>query len=505
MIALKPLVIPHSSYQSFVLDQLKSHYQGGVLTLISRDWPLIAKLWIADLSAMTVTLRPYYDDKGPYPRDPASMLRSYLLFLIARPEIGITAWVDEMHRVPLYAILSGFKPHNIPGVGTFYDFFARLWTTCSHHLKSTHQARRRRKRRRGKKGEKAPTTTPGRIKRLVDWVICHMAKKSKQPFDQLYDFFQSHILAKSAQLGLLGDCSALCIAGDGTPVVTAVYPRSKPSCDCHAQGLAKCDHPRIYSQPDCDSGWDSARERYFNGYHLYMLTAANSPHDLPLYPRLQPASRHDAVSFVISAFEFSQRFTLGKVSSMLLDAAHDAEPIYALIVHQNIEPFIDLNIRGKNNSPTSTTDIQLSPEGTPICKAGLKMKPNGYDHTKYRQKWRCPLASGTTITCSTPCSDAKYGRTFHTYSSGNLRLCSPTPRESDKWKITYKRRTTVERSNKREKIDYKLEAGRHRSTMMWYMRLYNIMICQHIDAWFATQQKDEVLQNLQSYLYPSVA
>jgi len=35
------------------------------------------------------------------------MLRSFLLFLLTKPEIGITAWVDELYRVPLYAILSG--------------------------------------------------------------------------------------------------------------------------------------------------------------------------------------------------------------------------------------------------------------------------------------------------------------------------------------------------------------------------------------------------------------
>lgn len=51
------------------------------------------------------------------------------------------------------------------------------------------------------------------------------------------------------------------------------------------------------------------------------------------------------------------------------------------------------------------------------------------------------------------------------------------------WKKEYDRRTSVERSNKREKVDYKLEGGRHRSTKMWYCRLYGIMMLQHLDAW----------------------
>ena len=36
---------------------------------------------------------------------------------------------------------------------------------------------------------------------------------------------------------------------------------------------------------------------------------------------------------------------------------------------------------------------------------------------------------------------------------------------------------------KREKLDFKLEDGRHRSTKMWYCRLYHILMLQHLDAW----------------------
>src|SRR5690606_34477807 len=246
----------------------------------------------------------------------------------------------------------------------------------------------------------------------------------------------------------------------------------------------------LYSQPDCDLGWDSARERYYCGYHLYMLTAANSPHDLPLYPRLQPASRHDALSFVVSTVEFSQRFTLGTVDKMLLDAAHDAIVIYALLARQDIQPFIALNVRTTKNLETDS-DIRISPKGVPICPAGLEMKRNGFEPPRKRFKWICPLmATRTECACTTPCSTAKYGRTFHTVCKDNPRLFPETPRDSDIWRLIYKRRTTAERSNKREKIDYKLEAGRHRSTKMWYIRLYGIMMCQHIDAWYAHRKNE---------------
>ena len=57
------------------------------------------------------------------------------------------------------------------------------------------------------------------------------------------------------------------------------------------------------------------------------------------------------------------------------------------------------------------------------------------------------------------------------------------PRDSAEWKLGYNARTSAERCNKREKIDYKLEDGRYRSSMMWYCRLFSIMMCQHLDAW----------------------
>ncbi len=78
---------------------------------------------------------------------------------------------------------------------------------------------------------------------------------------------------------------------------------------------------------------------------------------------------------------------------------------------------------------------------------------------------------------------AKYGRTVHTYLSDDPRIFNIPPRDSEEWKKEYDRRASVERSNKREKNDYLLEAGKHRSTKMWYCHLYGIMMLQHLDAW----------------------
>ena len=84
-----------------------------------------------------------------------------------------------------------------------------------------------------------------------------------------------------------------------------------------------------------------------------------------------------------------------------------------------------------------------------------------------------------------------------------MRLFTKTPRNSEKWALIYRRRSSIERSNKREKIDYKVESGRHRSTKMWYVRLYGIMMCQHIDAWYSHQK--ERYTGLEKLIYSETA
>ena len=168
---MKAVFISHESYQSFILRQLQQHYPNGCITIRKKDWALILKLWLTDLSCISTLLDNSYSNKGPKPRDPSAMMRSYLIFLIKRPGLGITEWVEELHRVKLYAILSGFEPGDIPGVGTFYDFFNRLYSSEKSNKKSkikNKKKRKNKKKKKYKKGEKAPLKNPGIIKRLLD-------------------------------------------------------------------------------------------------------------------------------------------------------------------------------------------------------------------------------------------------------------------------------------------------------------------------------------------------
>ena len=113
------------------------------------------------------------------------------------------------------------------------------------------------------------------------------------------------------------------------------------TCNCLENGIRDCKCNRIYHQPDCDIGWDSHRNRHYFGYDLYMLTASDSENDLPVFPFLSPASRHDSHGFLYNWFSTKKMLPEANVTKPLLDSAHDAMPYYNYCKTNNITPFID--------------------------------------------------------------------------------------------------------------------------------------------------------------------
>lgn len=162
-----------------------------------------------------------------------------------------------------------------------------------------------------------------------------------------------------------------------------------------------------------------------------------------------------------------------------------------------IKPFIDLN--GKCGRPPVYKDgFTVGDDGVPVCKEGFRMHLDGTEPSKGRTKFKCPKISFAdgypNYTCPHPCSHAKYGRTVHLILKDNPRLFNNPPRCSKEWDSEYDASTSSERCNKRQKIDYKLEDCRHRSSKMWHCRLFAFMMCQHLDAW--TLPKSSRLKDL---------
>lgn len=186
------------------------------------------------------------------------------------------------------------------------------------------------------------------------------------------------------------------------------------------------------------------------------------------------------------------------VKKLLLDSAYDAMSYYDYCKLNDITPFIDLNWKC-GRPPVYKNDITINSDGIPLCPSGHPMTLAAVEHKEGRIKYRCHnkitcIGGSPHCTCDIPCSDAKYGRNVHLVLKDNPRLFNNPPRDSEEWKLEYNARTSAERCNKRVKIDFKLEDGRYRSSMMWYCRLFSIMMCQHLDAW--TLSKTSRLKDL---------
>lgn len=475
-----PDFVSHSDYQDAFATRFLDAFPDPFI-IPKESWKLLNQFFHLDLSETHSILFDTYSPKGPTPRPPSSIIRSYLL-MIKTGETSITKWCETLRITPLYTILSGFDLGNTPGIGTFYDFFSRCWVSDSDNF-FPHEKPPKKKVSKGKKaGEKTPIDTSTVSERLFAFFDKHPIKNPKDPFALILKLYTKQFLLPSHNKGLV-DLDHLSVAGDGTPIVTSARMRRKTLCDCSDKGITNCKCKRHYSQPDTDIGWDSSRLKYFNGYHLYIFVASDSFNDLPVFPMLEPASRHDMPSFIHSFFKMQAYLPQINIQKLILDSAHDAAPVYDYCLKNDIQPFIDLNPRALGVF-TYKDSFTIDNDGVPICREGLRMHRDGVERAKQRAKFRCPKASRVKgCFCENPCSEAKYGRTVHTPLKDNPRLFCIPPRGSKEWKNEFARRSSTERSNKREKIDYKLEDGRHRSSKMWYCRLYAIMMLQHLDAW----------------------
>lgn len=470
----------HADYQNFVVTNLRKYYPDPD-SISHSTWDIIDRFWNLDLSYTDQNMVTKYSKFGPAPRTPSCMQRSYLLSIDFKVN-SVTEWVAQLKINPLYAILSGFEVGDTPGIGTFYDFFSRLWDSDDNNLSSHLHKLKATVKKPGKKGSKAKPIDKVTVEDLFTQLEGTTFSIEDQPYGSLFKLFKKEFLENSVQKGLI-DNSHLSIAGDGTPVVTSARERKHRVCDCAEKGITDCDCERYFSQPDCDIGWDSSRDCFYHGYDLYMLVASDSESDLPVFPLLNPASMHDSHGFLHSFFRMKSFLPDYNVRKLLLDSAHDAMPYYEYCKKERITPFIDLNEK-RGIKVQYKNDFTIGKDGVPVCRAGRKMNHDGVESSKHRIKFRCPLASRKYgCSCSEPCSDSKYGRTVHLAIKDNPRLINIPPRDSEEWKTEYNARTSVERSNKREKIDFKLESGRHRSTKMWYCRLYHILMLQHLDAW----------------------
>ena len=71
-----------------------------------------------------------------------------------------------------------------------------------------------------------------------------------------------------------------------------------------------------------------------------MYVASDSHSDLPVFPLLERASRHDMLSFLHSFFTMKAYLPEFRLEKLLLDSAHAAYAVYEYCRQENITPFL---------------------------------------------------------------------------------------------------------------------------------------------------------------------
>lgn len=380
----------HAAYQNFVATNLRKYYPNP--DALSRStWDIIDRFCNLDLSYTDELMRSRYSVFGPRQSTPSCMQRSYLLSIDFKVT-SLTDWAAQLKINPLYAILSGFEVGDTPGVGTFYDFLNRLWDSDSDnlnpHVRPVKSKEVKKPKQKGAKAESVEKTT---VEQLFKTLEQKSFSIDEHPYGSLFRLYQKEFLEQSVKRELITP-ESLAVAGDGTPVMTSHRERRKRICDCTEKGITDCKCDRYFSQPDCDIGWDSSRDCFYHGYDLYMIVASDSDSDLPVFPLLNPASKHDSHGFLEIYFRMKSFLPDFHVNKWLLDSAHDAMPYYLYCRKNGISPFIDLNEK-RGIKVKYKDDFTIGKDGVPVCLAGLKMNHDGTEPSKARIKYRCPLAS----------------------------------------------------------------------------------------------------------------
>ena len=110
----------HRHYKQRCRIFLQNSYP-NLETIPTRIRKTINMITYPDLSYIDNIMRNYYSKYGPAPRPASCMLRSLLLAMICKVT-SITQWVDILRTKPLYAVISGVAPDDVPSW-----YFLRLY------------------------------------------------------------------------------------------------------------------------------------------------------------------------------------------------------------------------------------------------------------------------------------------------------------------------------------------------------------------------------------------
>lgn len=521
----------HQAYRERILFWFRSHAaEPGVAEQLERYRDAAAALWELDLEPARAVLEGCYaqSPRGGKPWDPVIVVRCLALMVLV-VQTSVNKWAADLAGSRVLRVLAGLREdEGRPGVGTFYDFFARLQDgpvrkTCEHQERPSEAERRRsrtprakppkerkpesepvaeggKRRKRGRKDKKktkgfvtAPAQADAVTAKLVaELRACAALANPNDLLERLGTILRTVAVQGSLVRGLLGDPAKLSVGGDGSPLRTGASRYGKRTCD-HPKN-ERCDCPRLYADPDAQVGWDSHRETYFYGHHFYEVSASAGRHDLPLAIHLAPGNASDYTQSLLTLDRLYKSFGTHagsvRIAHFIADRGHDAEPIYRYCLGHDTIPVIPLRGEAPATHP-ARPDLKLSPRGVPTCQAGVEMAPWG-SAGEHKKVFICPVKAGTLGQCPLAPTgqpdwvcrpDQKWGPSVAVNAMLNPRLCPPLPRNSPQYQELMNLRSGCERSNSVKKEAFKLEDARHRRASFWLIRLHLIAVAQHARVW----------------------
>jgi hypothetical protein len=306
-------------------------------------------------------LAPLYapGPRGRPPYDPLCMLRALLLMLLLHYK-SLPQWAHDLRRHPRLAQIAGFQPFHTPAAATFYDFIDRLEDgpyapPCAHRCRPSRQRKGRHRRHlKQEKAERhaAKSTDPRQADSISERLAQDLLALSDQPRPQelltrLEDLLFTCAVVPSAQRGLLGTLQALVLCGDSAALPTGASPHGRPTCDCRAHGVWRCDHERFYRDPTATWGYDAYRDTYFFGHRYFQHCVVTEAHTLPVQVLVEPAHHTD---FTLGPTSLDRVLKTAAahhlpltVRAAVYDSGQDALGIYRFVQAKHIAPVIALN------------------------------------------------------------------------------------------------------------------------------------------------------------------
>jgi hypothetical protein len=399
------------------------------------------------------------------------MLRSWVVMILA----GVTQidkWVQQMKTEAFYAIVSGFDPDDVPGVGTFYDFQDRfLGGPPEPARRRTARLTPQKKQELKEAKQKPPPRHAQIVARLAQALQDGARHWEPSAVERLInDLLRVLCVEPAVASGLLP--AQVGVSGDGSKIRTFAHSYGHKACECEQR---QCGCPRRFHDAEASVGFDAHHQQFVFGHTLYALTAwsMDSTVELPIYLMRATGRRSDCVLGPLAVHR-ARTIDCLEITRACFDGAHDAYGMYDLGQEWEIPLFIPLtSAPRKENGPG---DGGQDKDGTPLCLAGRRMVPDGPQPRYRRYRWRCPFKKGpekgdvTTCPCYGDCSQAQAGRIVYSYPKDDPRLYTVPPRGSAGWQAIYNKRTAVERTWARETVHLKLDRTRTRGGDRWFFR-----------------------------------